>query len=252
MSCVFIRPVLPHGYLPSTNLSYPLATNYDSCDTWDTVDIVDGDQLQQNWAIVYAKANGLLDGTDFLDTSGQFDEETSLVDYEGGTVGVWPTKGQRHSHDGIDSAKLADHVISQSVLGTGATAWGSFGIIRQPSESVHGIMMTFSVAYDQPSPGAGEVYSADVAVPYDYKRWVDSTMERTGSFGRTAVLLAPLMSGYDGWTLNQRCAPSMMATSFTLSTTHITAVTANMQDLMGERVASNWSYGVMALACLVI
>ena len=249
MSCVFIRPVLPHGYLPSTDWDYPLATNYDSCSTWTTSDIVDADQLQQNWAILFAKANGMLDGTDFAPTSGQFDEETSLVDYEGGVTGTWPTAGQRHSHDGINSAKLADHAIHQTTLGVGATSWGSFGMLRHPSETFHGILETFWVAYDQPSPSKGLAYSADVALPHNQMRW--SYLKNSTPSGRTALLMAPLMSGYSGWTQKQKCAPSMLAGVLTGSP-NVTTVTAKMQDLMGERVASHWSYGVMALACIQI
>ena len=250
MSCVFIRPVLPHGYLPSTNLLYPLATNYDSCSTWTTSDIVDGDQLQKNWAILLSKINGALDGTDFLETSSQFAEETALVDYEGGVTGTWPTVGQRHSHDGIDSAKLADHVLPQAALGVGATSWGSFGMLRHPSETFHGILETFWVAYDQPSPSKGLAYSATVAVPHNSQRW-GSYLQRSGVNGRMALLTAPLMSGYNGWTQNQKCAPSMLAGAFTGGAIPST-VSARMQDLMGERVASSWSYGVMVLACIKI
>lgn len=250
MSCVFIRPVLPHGYLPSTNLTYPLATNYDSCDTWDTSDIVDADQLQKNWALLFAKANGMLDGTDFIATSSQFSEAESLVNYEGGAVGVWPTAGQRHSHDGIDSAKLATHALHQSVLGVGASSWGSFGMLRHPSEAFYGVLETFWVAYDQPSPGKGLAYSAALAVPHNSQRW-GRYLQRSGANGRMALLMAPLMSGYSGWTQNQKCAPSMLAGAFTGGDIPST-VSAQMQDLMGERAASGWSYGVMVLACIAI
>jgi len=238
--------------LPSTDWDYPLATNYGSCDVWGTGDIVDADQLQQNWAILFAKVNGLLDGTDFASDSAQFDEETSLVDYEGGNEGVWPTVGQRHTHDGIDSAKLADHVIHQLTLGVGGSSWGSMGIIRHPAENFHGVLITSWVAYDQPSPEAGTAYSKAVAVPYDYKRWGESYLQNAGANGRTAILLGPVMSGYAGWTQNQRCAPSMMAASVTLDGNGITAIHANMQDLMTERPASNWTYGVLVLACIAI
>lgn len=252
MSCVFIRPVLPHGYLPSTDWDYPAATNYDSCDTWGTQDIVDADQLQSNWALIFSKANGMLDGTDFMPDSGQFDEETALVDYEQGAGGTWPTVGQRHSHNGIDSAKLADSCISQLTLSVGATTEGSYGMIRHPSESFHGVLMTHRVAYDQPSPGKSTAYSSYVAVPYNHKEWGVSYLQRSGASGRTAVLACPLMGGYSSWSVNQRCAASMMVMGFALSGSDITAVSANMQDLMGERVASNWTYGVLALACLAI
>lgn len=252
MSCVFVRPCLPHGYLPSTDWDYPAATNYDSCAAWDTSDIVDADQLQQNWALLFAKANGMLDGTDFAPDSGQFDEETALVDYEGGVVGVWPTLGQRHSHNGIDSAILADGCIERDTLGAHATSWGSFGIIRHPSQNYYGILMTSWVAYDQPAPVKGTAYSQAVAIPYDYKRWGTDYLQNDGAGGRTAILVAPLMTGYPGWTENQKCAPSMMAASVTLSTNDITGVYVNMQDLMGERPASGWSYGVLALACIAI
>lgn len=250
MSCVFIRPVLPHGYLPSTNLTYPLATNYDSCNTWTTSDIVDADQLQENWAILLSKINGMLDGTDLIETSSQFSEEESLVDYEGGVTGVWPTTGQRHSHDGIDSAKLATHVLHQSVLGVGTSSWGSFGALRHPSEAFYGVLETFWVAYDQPSPSKGLAYSADVAVPHNHQRW-GRDLQRSGVNGRMALLTAPLMSGYGGWTQNQKCAPSMLS-GFTEGVPGVAIVAAKMQDLMGERVASSWSYGVMVLACIKI
>lgn len=252
MSCVFIRPVLPHGYLPSTDWDYPNATNYDSCDTWGTADIVDADQLQQNWAIIFAKANGLLDGTDFLSTSGQFDEETSLVDYEGGSAGNWPTKGQRHSHDGIDSAKLADHCINQSVLGVGDTATGSFGMIRHPSENYHGILITTHAAYDQPAPGGSETYTADVAIPYNQIQWGRNRLKRQNTGGRTAVLMCPVLSGYSGWSQDEKCAAGVMSAEISLSGDEITSVSAKLNNIMGERVETGWTYGVLVLACLDI
>ena len=250
MSCVFIRPVLPHGYLPSTDWDYPLATNYDSCNTWTTSDVVDADQLQQNWAIIFSKFNGLIDGTDFLATSGKFDEETALVDYENGAGGNWPTAGQRHSHDGIDSAKLADDVIHQITLGAGEFSWGSFGIIRVPTEGHRCILMTSTVAFDQPAPDGDTVYSKDIAIPYDWKKWGKSTLYRSTTNGRVAVLIAPMFIGHDGWTRNQKCAPSMVSADFTLDVGEVDAVTAKMQSLMGEQAATNWTYAVLTLACL--
>lgn len=239
------------GYLPSTNPFYLAPEDYANWDLWDTSDIVDGDQLQRNWAVIFSHVNGCIDGTDFEDDSAQFDEGTSLVDYEAGNS-QWSTVGQRHSHDGVDSALLVDECLTATLLGTPADPGGSYGFIRHGSMTSLGVLMSVWAGYDQPSPQAGILYAQQVAVPYNHERWLFNHIQRSGVAigGRCAFLVCPVLTGFESWSADEKCSTSCMGISLGLDGQDVTSVSASQQDALTVRPPSSWAYGVVALAVL--
>lgn len=246
MSANFIRPCLMDGYLPTTDPFYLAPEDYANWDPWDTSDIVDGDQLQRNWAVIFSHVNGCINGTDFEDDSGQFDEGTSLVDYEDGNS-QWPTAGQRHSHDGADSARLASECLTNVLLGTPADPGGSYGLIRHGSQTMHGVLESVWVGYDQPSPQAGTLYDQQVAIPHNYGSIGGVRVWRTGIYGRTAFLVCPVLTGFESWTDDEKCSTSSMGLAIGVDGGSVETVSAQQQDALTVRPPSNWAYGVVAL-----
>jgi len=204
LSCIFIRPALPDGKLPSTNDSYPDPGDYADWDDWDTSDIVDAQDLSKNWAIIYSHANGRINGTDFNTGEGAaLSEATYVADWEG--TNEWPTVGHRHSHDGVDSSFLADSVLTYDILGAGA-----HGIFRCPTKDYRGLLMSSEAVpeiTDSTTPFAFWDY---FSIPFDSYRWLGASgkLYRDTS-GAARFLIQGYWYNFENWTDHEQSSYCM-------------------------------------------
>lgn len=185
MSLPLIWPVLPHGKLPSTDADNLGPGDYASWPDWAVEDIVDAQVLQRNWAVIFAHANGEINGTDIDTGSAAASETTYIQDLEAGN-NQWPTDGVRHSHDGIDSALLAEDIIGQDIMG-----YRAFGMLRHPAKDYRGLMLFGSIVTEWKNA------LHPVAIPYDYIRWgqVGGFMYRSAG-GASRYLACPVYSNF--------------------------------------------------------
>ena len=171
MSCVFTRPTLPHGKLPTTDWDYDGVADYASWDNWATSDIVDADVIQRNWAILFSHVNGNLNGSDMdVDTASATSESSVLGAWSESTD--WPIQNHRHSHDGVDSALLADDIITHSLLGTSA-----YCMLRSPSIVRNAVLIHGSADMESRKSRytSSGIVEADVSFGYNYKEWTSGT-----------------------------------------------------------------------------
>lgn len=142
MSCLFIRPILQEGKLPSDSGTYDDAVDYTHWADWlsdDAFDLVDARQLVDNWLLLFSKCNGHLSGTDLSpDNTAAAISETTAFWLSEPVGNSWPGIRIRHSHDGEDSALLAAGVILNTSLSEVA-----FGMFRSLTNQVTYLMFGY-------------------------------------------------------------------------------------------------------------
>lgn len=183
MSVVLVRPDLPFGRLPVTNVDFTDPGDYDSWNAWETADVVDARIIVDNWSILFGHVNGGLNGTDLdPDTADQFPEDEWVVNPENATPANQlpdPATGLRHSHDGVDSAYLAAGVVTGAILGDRAR-----GIFLSPSKAYRTVLLHGRLAYEKGLIGNSvEDIPSDsnirtLAVPWDRVRWGSSAIQQ--------------------------------------------------------------------------
>lgn len=233
MSCKFSKPQLPNGKLPSTNASYPSYTDYANWTDWNPTDIVDAAVIQDNIAEIVAHVNGGLNGTDIDNTNTPLSETTYIADIETGSV-EWPTIGQRHSHDGVDSALLADGVITHALIRT-----RNYAIVRSPSKTHRGLVLHGTVGHDQ-----DEVYTGSpeyiVAVPYNYRLYNPGTTTLYRNIlGGARFVVSRVIDNYDDLSAADKRELAMPYANVTLNGSNVTQfsiIQANILQFSGAEI----------------
>ena len=164
MSIPDIKPFLPDGKLPSTDPNLITSADYASWDDWDTADVVDAEVLQRNLAALVSHVNGNLNGTD-VDLVNTPISETTFITQEESGAKTWPSVGQRHGHDGIDSRILASSIIGHTLLKDRI-----YSIFRCPSQLYRGLLLHGRVENDAPD-GYDSANGWNMAVPFNSQSW---------------------------------------------------------------------------------
>ena len=244
MSCIFVKPVLSDGKLPSRNWLHDSPADYASWTDWSTSDIVDGDLLEKNWGVLFTHVNGKLNGTD-IDTAtaaATLSEATYIVNMDDN--GAWPTKGQRHSHNGVDSAVLADDILTTTLLGDGA-----HGIWRSPTDIYNGLILFNRAKKDGPKVARGQDISVPISIPFDYEQWGSWLLELSSTTGATRFIVTPLFTNFAMWSKKERGSPCLPRIAPTLSSSGGLATYTRPHELVDDEtlVPTNW---VQQMVCV--
>ena len=228
------------------NASYPDPGDYASWDDWDTIDIVDAQDLSKNWAIIYSHANGRINGTDFNTGEGAaLSEATYVDDWEG--TNEWPTVGHRHGHDGVDSSFLADSVLSHSVLGDGA-----HGIVRCPTKDFRGLLMSSQAIPQRQTSGSYSFFNY-FSIPFDSYRWLGSSGKLNRDTGGAArFLLQSYCYNWENWTDHERrshCLPCVVIrkTGDYLDSSEVLLVRHTLWDGSQADLKEDFKYQILTL-----
>jgi len=237
MSCIFIKPVLSDGKLPSRNWSHDSPGDYANWTDWGTSDVVDGDLLEKNWGVLFTHVNGKLNGTD-IDTAtaaATLSEATYIVNMD--DDGAWSTRGQRHSHNGVDSSILKTGVLTASVLGDGA-----FGIWRSPTDEYIGQLLFNRAKQDSPKVARDQEISLPISIPFNFARWGAWLLELDSTSGATRFVAAPLFNRFASWSHKERGAPCLPRVASSLDSSEGLTTYMKAHELVNDEVLipNNW------------
>lgn len=228
-------PNLPDGKLPPSSWDFDDVGDYASWDDWVVDDVVDADLIRQNVAAIFAHVNGHLNGTDIKTDASAISEATYIDDWESGN-NLWPVEQARHTHDGIDSAKLADDIIGHSHLPSRA-----FGMMRSPTKDYRGLLLFGRVVADRDT---GPLYDSylyyRIAIPYNPDEWGTQYLYRA-STGGARVCLGLMIPSYSSWSVEKQRELFIPYADITEVTNQITDVDVAVR-MAGSTYALNAGY----------